>query len=308
MKFISFKTKTNKNSWGVLAPNNKILDLSNLKPDLLQFISDSQWPQKIKDIEALYKNADIDPTQVTLLSPLPRPASLRDGYAFRQHVEASRKNRGLAMIPEFEHFPVFYYGNHFAVTGPGDVPMRDKVLDRLDFELEAAIVIGKEGRNISAKEADDYIFGYMIMNDWSARGWWQEEFKMSMGPAKAKDFATSLGPWLVTRDELASRASRGPNGEKINLKMKSFINGKQFSEGNVADMHWTFAQIIERASYGVTLYPGEVIGSGTCGTGCYFEVNGFEKEGKPWLKVSDEVVLEIEMLGRLENRVVKENV
>ncbi len=307
MKFISFKDKSGNSSWGALNNQNKIADLKSLAPDLLSFIQNpshkSQWPT----IEKLLSSASLDPKDLTILSPLPRPASIRDGYAFRQHVEASRKNRGLAMIPEFELFPVFYYGNHFAVTGPGPVKVRDKVLDRLDFELEVAIVIGKEGRNISAKDADDYIFGYTIMNDWSARGWWQEEFKMSMGPAKAKDFATSLGPWLVTRDELASRISKGPNGEKVNLNMKSFINGKQFSEGNVADMHWSFAQIIERASYGVTLHPGEVIGSGTCGTGCYFEVNGFEKEG-PWLKASDHVALEIEMLGRLENTVVKEEV
>ncbi len=160
MKFISFKTQNGKTSWGALAPNNKILDLSNKKPDLLQFIQDPNWASQVKELESQLKNADLDPSKVTLLSPLPRPASLRDGYAFRQHVEASRKNRGLAMIPEFEHFPVFYYGNHFAVTGPGEVKVRDKVLDRLDFELEVAIVIGKEGRNISAKDADDYIFGY----------------------------------------------------------------------------------------------------------------------------------------------------
>ncbi|HUP57134.1 MAG TPA: fumarylacetoacetate hydrolase family protein, partial [Bdellovibrionota bacterium] len=122
-------------------------------------------------------------------------------------------------------------------------------------------------------------------------------------PAKGKDFATSLGPWLVTRDELASRAVAGPNGERHDLKMKAFVNGKQLSEGNLKDMSWTFAQILERASYGVTLYPGEVIGSGTVGTGCLLELNGSKITDNLWLKPGDEVVMEVEQLGRLVNRV-----
>jgi fumarylacetoacetate (FAA) hydrolase len=209
------------------------------------------------------------------------------------------------MIEEFDLFPVFYFTNHNAVTGPGDVLVRPAHLDRLDFELEAAIVIGKECRDVSAADADNCIAGYMVMNDWSARSLQMEEMKLSLGPAKGKDFATSLGPWLVTRDELAAVSVPGPQGERHDLVMTTTVNGTEVSRGNLKDMTWTFAQIIERASYGVTLLPGDVIGSGTVGTGCFLELNG-SKVFDPawWLKPGDEVVCEIGMLGRLVNTVV----
>jgi fumarylacetoacetate (FAA) hydrolase len=166
--------------------------------------------------------------------------------------------------------------------------------------------VGKEGRNILAARADEHIFGYMVMNDWSARALQMEEMKLNLGPAKGKDFATSLGPYLVTRDELP--AIPGPQGERHALEMRAFVNGKRFSLGNLKDMNWTFAQILERASYGVTLQPGEVIGSGTVGTGCLMELNGSEAgraiTGGVWIKPGDEVVMEVEGLGRLENTVL----
>jgi len=244
---------------------------------------------------------------VQLLAPVPRPSSMRDGYAFRQHVEAARRNRGLEMIPEFDQIPIFYFTNHQAVYGPGDIPVRPLHLDKLDFELECAIVIGKEGRNIKAENADEYIAGYMVMNDWSARTLQMEEMKLNLGPAKGKDFATSIGPWLVTKDELAPFRIDTPVGEKYNLQMNTVINGKQVSTGNVKDMTWTFAQIIERASYGVTMHPGDVIGSGTCGTGCFLELNG-SKVYDPawWLSTGDVVTCSIEGLGELTNTVVLE--
>jgi fumarylacetoacetate (FAA) hydrolase len=244
-------------------------------------------------------------TEVTLLAPIPRPVSMRDGYAFRQHVEAARRNRGVPMIEEFDHFPVFYFTNHLAVTGPGNLPVQKLALDKLDFELEAAIVIGKKGKNIPASKADDHIFGYMIMNDWSARTLQMEEMKLSLGPAKGKDFATSLGPWIVTREEIAPFAQVAPTGERHNLKMRCFVNGKQVSFGNLRDMTWTFAQIIERASYGVELQPGEVIGSGTVGTGCFLELNGSKITDNQWLKPGDKVALEIDVMGRLENTITE---
>jgi fumarylacetoacetate (FAA) hydrolase len=239
---------------------------------------------------------------VTLLAPVPKPTSMRDGYAFRQHVEAARRNRGVEMIPEFDEIPIFYFTNHNAVTGPGDVEVMPLHCDKLDFELECAIVIGREGRNISAAEADEYIAGYTVMNDWSARALQMHEMKLNLGPAKGKDFATSIGPWMVTRDELADRRIPGELGERYDMVMTTTVNGTEVSRGNVKDMSWTFAQIIERASYGVTLYPGDVIGSGTVGTGCFLELNG-SKVYEPawWLKPGDVVVCEIEGLGRLEN-------
>jgi fumarylacetoacetate (FAA) hydrolase len=179
-------------------------------------------------------------------------------------------------------------------------------LNRLDFELECAIVIGREGRNISAAEADQYIAGYTIMNDWSARALQMEEMKLSLGPAKGKDFATSIGPWLATRDELASRRIEGEKGERYDLAMTARVNGTEVSRGNLKDMTWTFAQILERASYGVTLHPGDVIGSGTVGTGCFLELNGSKITDNWWLKAGDVVECEIEMLGVLSNTIVRE--
>ncbi len=241
---------------------------------------------------------------VELLAPIPRPLSMRDGYAFRQHVESARKGRGLPMIPEFDHFPIFYYTNHLQVTGPGDVLVQVKAQERLDYELEVAVVIGREGKNIKASEADAHIFGYLIMNDWSARELQTQEMKLNLGPAKGKDFATSLGPYLVTRDELTPHALASPQGERHALQMRAWLNDKQVAEDNLKNMTWTFGQILERASYGVTLHPGEVIGSGTCGTGCFMETNATGLTQNLWIKPGDRMVIEVEGLGRLENRIV----
>jgi fumarylacetoacetate (FAA) hydrolase len=236
-----------------------------------------------------------------LLAPIPRPPSMRDGYAFRQHVLTARRNRGLEMIPEFDQFPVFYFTNHHGVVGPGEVRVMPKHLERLDFELETAVVVGRRGRNLSIAQADDAIFGMMVMNDLSARALQMEEMKLNLGPAKGKDFATALGPWLVTLDELADRTRTDAAGRHFDLRMTAVVNGVQVSDGNLKDMSWTFAQILERASYGVDLHPGDVVGSGTCGTGCFLELNGSKVTNDQWLRLGDEVVLEVERLGRLQN-------
>jgi len=260
-----------------------------------------ELPAAVAGVRVLHALQDVD-----LLAPIPRPPSMRDGYAFRQHVETARKNRGLPMIPEFDAFPVFYFTNHQAVIGPGDLVVQDQHLERLDFELEAAVVIGTKGRNVPSARADELVFGMTIMNDFSARALQMEEMKLSLGPAKGKDFATGLGPYLVTIDELAAGATKTSNGARYDLGMRAFVNGVQVSSGNVGDMSWTFAQILERASYGVTLYPGDVIGSGTCGTGCFLELNGSKITNDQWLRPGDVVALEIDGLGRLEHRVVRD--
>lgn len=252
--------------------------------------------------------------KVELLAPVPRPTSCRDAYAFRQHVETARRNRGAAMIPEFDQFPVFYFTNHHAVYGPGDIIVEEDHLKKLDFELEAAVVIGKHGKNIHAEKADNFIAGYMIMNDFSARELQMDEMKLNLGPAKGKDFATSFGPFLVTPEELEEYRIESSAGSKYNLEMKAFHNEKQISTGNLKDMNWTFAEIIERASYGVELFPGDIIGSGTVGTGCYLELNGTntleaKKRGDEyspvWLKEGDTIELEITGLGKLKNKIKK---
>ena len=248
-----------------------------------------------------------------ILAPVPHPTSCRDGYAFRQHVAAARRNRNVPMIEEFDQYPIFYFTNHNSITGPGAIEFMPDHFQKLDFELEAAIVIGKKGRNIRAAEADEYIAGYMVMNDWSGRTLQMEEMVLNLGPAKGKDFATSIGPYLVTPDEMEPYlcpTKAGHVGKQYKLAMKAFVNGIQVSEGNFADMDWTFAELIERASYGVDIYPGDVIGSGTVGTGCFLELNGTgllsdKNYQVQWLQPGDKVVMEMELLGRLENTVKK---
>lgn len=252
--------------------------------------------------------------EVKLLAPIPRPNSLRDAYAFRQHVETSRRNRGLEMIKEFDDFPVFYFSNHNAIFGPNDdIECMPSHFEKLDYELEIAILIGKEGRNIKAKNAKEYIAGFMIMNDMSSRGLQMKEMKLNLGPAKGKDFASVLGPYLVTPDELLGNVvNEDDSGCNYNLEMTCSVNGKLLSKGNLKDMAWSFEKIIERVSYGATIYPGDIIGSGTVGTGCLLEINGTNKLKhsdftEMWLKENDVVEMEIENLGKITNKIISNN-
>ena len=249
-----------------------------------------------------------------LLAPVPFPTSCRDGYAFRQHVAAARRNRKVEMIPEFDQYPIFYFTNHHSIQGPGDIRCMPDHFEKLDFELEAAIVICKQGRNIRAEDADTYIGGLMIMNDMSARRLQMEEMLLNLGPAKGKDFATAIGPCLVTLDELVPYeipCKPGHTGKNWDLAMRCSVNGIEVSAGNLGDMDWTFAEIIERCAYGADIHPGDVIGSGTVGTGCFLELNGTGKFNDPsyaeqWLQKGDVVEMEIDHIGQLTNTVVAE--
>ena len=325
MKLVSF-LNNNEERLGLFS-QNKIYDLQksgnelniSLPSTMAKFLNEFEelFQQAVKVDEAIKSGrlkSGFDKDKIKLLAPVPHPTSCRDGYAFRQHVATARRNRGVEMIPEFDQFPVFYITNHNAIIGEGDVMVEKDHLEKLDFELEASIVISKKGKNIKVKDADSYIAGYMIMNDLSARVLQMEEMKLNLGPAKGKDFATVIGPWLVTTDELEKYKIETPSGNKYDLRMTASHNGKQISDGNMKDMDWTFAELIERASYGVELYPGDVIGSGTVGTGCYLELNGTHaieakdqgKEFSPvWLKESDTIELEITGLGKLSNKIVK---
>ena len=290
----------------------------NLPKNIIDFFQSSNdlIQQTEKQLSKIADNSlSVEPVKdYTLLAPVPRPTSCRDGYAFRQHVESARRNRGVEMIKEFDQYPIFYFTNHNAVQGPGDVYCMPDHFQQLDFELEVAIVIGKEGRNIKAKDADAYIAGFTIMNDLSARKLQMEEMLLNLGPAKGKDFSTVIGPWLVTPDELSAYlvpAKQGHVGNNYNLSMKCWVNDKLVSEGNVKDMDWTFAEIIERCSYGVTVFPGDVIGSGTVGTGCFLELNGTGKLHNPnyepqWLQANDTVKMTIDGLGTLVNTIKAE--
>lgn len=301
-----------------------LYDCDRMHPDLpgsmTMFLNywEDLWPiayaKNISLVEGNRKFTGIKIEDVQVLAPVPNPTSCRDAYAFRQHVANARSNRRMDMIPEFDQFPVFYFTNHNCIQGPGAILCMPDHLNKLDFELEAAVVICKPGKNIKAEEADEYIGGYMIMNDISARGLQLEEMKLNLGPAKGKDFSTVIGPMLVTPGELEDYlidTKEHHTGNTYNLAMKCWVNGVQVSEGNLGDMEWTFAEIIERCSYGVQLYPGDVIGSGTVGTGCFLELNGTGKLNDPefkeqWLQEGDEVEMEIENLGRLKNTIVKD--
>lgn len=234
--------------------------------------------------------------EVRLLAPLPRPPSLRDFYAFEGHVQAAYRQRGRPVPMNWYSFPVFYFGNHAAVYGPGaEIPTpRTR---RLDYELEVACVVGRAGRDIPEEDAGEYIAGLTILNDWSARDTQAEEMSVGLGPAKGKDFATSLGPWLVTLDELEPYTL---GDGRYNLEMTASVNGEERSRGNLRDIYYTFAQLIARASQDANLYPGDVLGSGTVGGGCLLELT--EGQG-PWLEPGDVVELEVTGLGTLRNTI-----
>jgi fumarylacetoacetate (FAA) hydrolase len=201
------------------------------------------------------------------------------------------------MIPEWYSFPVFYFTNPRAVFPPDAEIPYPKGTQALDFELEIAAIIGKAGINIPVEEADSYIAGYTIMNDWSARDIQAKEMAVGLGPAKGKDFATSLGPVMVTPDELEDRrAAKG-----FDLAMVARRNGAELSRGNWKTIYYSFAEMIARASENAWLASGDVIGSGTVGTGCILEI-GAEKAGG-WLQPGDVIELEVERIGVLRNTI-----
>jgi 2-keto-4-pentenoate hydratase/2-oxohepta-3-ene-1,7-dioic acid hydratase in catechol pathway len=235
---------------------------------------------------------------VVLRAPIPQPPSVRDFYAFEQHVRTARQRRGLEMDPDWYQLPVFYFSNPHCIVGPDDDVRIAPGSQEMDFELEVAAIVGMPGADLDAGTADRHIAGFCVMNDWSARDIQRREMKLSMGPVKGKDFATSLGPMLVTPDELQSRAS----GRAYDLTMTASVNGVEYSRASLADIYWSFGEMLAYASRGTRVAPGDVIGSGTCGTGCILElslVHGSDQY--PWLQPGDVVDLSVERLGRLRN-------
>ncbi len=228
-----------------------------------------------------------DPGAVRLRAPLPRPLSMRDFYAFEQHVRTGFEKRGEPMPQEWYEMPVYYKGNHLAIIGPEEVAPWPSFTKRFDYELEIAVVIGKSCRNVSAGSARDVIAGVTVMNDFSARDVQRKEMKARLGPAKGKDWCTSIGPVLVTLDEIPDLYA---------LEMTARVNGDVWSRGSTASMHWRFEQMIEFLSKDDALHPGELIGSGTVGTGCGLELDR-------WVRPGDVIELEIERIGVLRNTV-----
>lgn len=236
------------------------------------------------------------------LPPILHPPSLRDFYAFEAHVRNARRSRGLEMLQEWYQIPAFYFSNPGCLIGHEQPVPKPSDTEKLDYELELAAVIGCEGKNLSIQEAEASIAGFTLMNDWSARDIQRLEMRIGLGPAKSKDFATSLGPWIVTTDELeAWRIPDSERGSRWRIGVSAKVNGREISQGNMAEMYWTFAEIIAHASRNTRLLPGDIIGSGTVGTGCIVE---FPEGTHPWLQPGDIVELEAEGIGILRNTIV----
>jgi fumarylacetoacetate (FAA) hydrolase len=277
-------------------------------PSVIETITTNLANGSVAELEQLLRDAPLGelvelrfPVGDLQLLPPVVPRSFRDFYAFEQHVRNARKKRGLDMVPEWYEAPVFYFSNTAGIVGPGSAVRKPPETNELDYELEVAVIIGREGGDIPVVEADDYIAGFTILNDWSARDIQRREMKVGLGPAKGKDFATSIGPWLVTPDELEDRIVNRARGNQYDLAMTAHVNGREYSRGNLRDMRWTFAELIAEASRNTILKPGDLIGSGTVGTGCITE---FPDGTFPWLQPGDVVRLEVEKLGALENQVV----
>ena len=235
-----------------------------------------------------------------LLAPVPVPPSVRDFYAFETHVRTYREANGQQMDPDWYELPVFYFQNPAAIrSARDDVPMPPGSV-KYDFELEFAAVVGRSGANLTPDEAEKHIAGYLLFCDWSARDLQAREVLHTLGPVKAKDTATSLGPWMITPDELAPRRS----GKSFDLQMSASVNGRPYSKGNADDLYWSFGQMISYASRGTRVQTGDVIASGTVGTGCILELSTVHSEDEyPWLEPGDEVRLEADLLGAITARI-----
>ena len=238
------------------------------------------------------------PAEFLFLPPVVRPPAFRDFYAFEQHVKTARARRGLGMVPAWYEIPVFYFSNPTALVGHDAAVFAPAGCAELDYELELGIVIGLGGKNIAPDQAWDHVAGFTVINDLSARDLQRQEVPVGLGPAKAKDFATAVGPWLVTRDEFSDRI----DGERLTLEMSARVNGRELSRGNVASLHHPIPRLIAQASRDAELLPGDLLGTGTVGTGCILEL-GVETTGG-WLKPGDVVELEIERIGRLRTPIV----
>ena len=237
----------------------------------------------------------VDPASATLLPPVPRPPSIRDFMAFEEHVVTASAAIGLTVDPLWYAQPVFYFTNPAALRGAHDPVPVSPGSSAFDYELEVAAVIGREGSDLTPEEAVEHIAGYTLFCDWSARDLQGEEMKLNLGPAKGKDSASSCGPWMLTPDELPAAAA-----------MTASVNGTPYSAGRLDALYWSFGEMIAYASRGTRVVPGDLIGSGTVGTGCILELSRVHGAAAyPYLVPGDRVRLEVDGLGAIDAPVVE---
>jgi 2-keto-4-pentenoate hydratase/2-oxohepta-3-ene-1,7-dioic acid hydratase in catechol pathway len=252
------------------------------------------------DREALERSAEpAELSGLKLLAPLDPPA-IRDFSVFEQHVEGIMIGQGGTVPEVWYESPFCYFSNPAAVGGPDEEIQVPPGCSDLDLELEVAVIVGRPGRNLTPREAVGHIAGYTIFNDWSARDLQFAEMRLGLGMCKGKDFANTLGPWVVTPDELESHRS----GDRLDLELRAAVNGRELGDDTLANMAWSFEELLAYASRGTWIRPGDVIGSGTCGAGCLLELRGrFGEDGYPWLQPGDTVTLTVEGLGSLTNTI-----
>jgi len=301
MRWVAFRTASGEDRIGRLI-GEKVHELPEAA-DLMSLLGDDgERLQRAGERAAANPVAVHDFEGLKLRPPIAQPPAIRDFYAFEQHVKAGRRSRGLEMVAEWYEIPVFYFTNPSALSTTGDAIAIPPGCEKMDFEVEMAAVVGRRCSNISVAEARAHIAGYMIMNDWSARDLQRKEMLVGLGPAKGKDFATSLGPVFVTADELEAKRK----GKGFDLAITATVNGREYSRANFADIYWSFEEMLSFAARGTNVLAGDILGSGTCGTGCIAELSLTDGEDRfPWLKPGDEVEIAIEELGRLRNRIVR---
>ncbi|HEY1351318.1 MAG TPA: fumarylacetoacetate hydrolase family protein [Ktedonobacteraceae bacterium] len=297
MRLVTFTT-INRTTYAGVLRGERVLPLNY--PSLLELLQDPEGMAKARRIQESDEQG-LPLSEIALLTPVPNPPTVRDFYAFEQHVATARAKRGLGMLPEWYEIPTFYFTNTSELYGPDEAVPYPAGSQELDIELEIACVIGRAGKQIPVTEAADYIAGYTIMNDWSARDFQRLDMKLGLGPGKGKDFATSFGPWLVTPDELASRRSGTGASERYDMTMLARIDGKEIARGNFQHIFYSFPQMIAHASRNVRLRPGDILGSGTVGSGCLLELGS---EVHPWLTRGETIELEIDGIGVLRNTIV----
>lgn len=269
--------------------------------NLVDLLADAATTLSEAAAHALASPVDVTPlASATLRAPIEKPPSIRDFMAFESHVVTSMAALGESMDPYWYEIPVFYFTNPAAVVGPDARVQIAPGSTSFDYELEVAAVLARGGSDLSPQEAEDSIAGYTIMCDWSARDLQQREMRLGLGPSKGKDTATSLGPWLVTPDEL----SDARKNKAFDLTMRASVNGRRYSSGNLADLYWSFGEMIAYASRGTRLLPGDTFGSGTVGSGCILELaRTYGGEQYPYLEEGDVVTIDVDRLGTLTHRI-----